>query len=332
VKNINRRQVLVHGGVGTLAAIGGIGISKPARAEPIVMRLSHPLSGDSAIQKSSLMFGKRIEELTDNRYKLEVFSDSQLGTEARTMEGLQTGTIEFGASATSANVVPAARVFELPYVFRDFDHWTAVLKGEPGKMAAQSAEGTGVRVLGYWFAGWRDVYGREPIETVSDLSGAKIRTHQNPAFVELFKAIGAVPTPVAWPEVYLALQQGTVDAAETALSSVIDAKHYEVAKHAAVTRHASSNWGILMSDVKWASFPEDVQQAILTAEAEAGAYHNELMLEAEPKVIARLRDEGMEVVENFDASEMRKIAHEEVFPKIVTEDLQKEILALTQNL
>lgn len=331
MKSVNRRRIVRAAGLGVAVMLAGVGGTPAFAQEQIILRLSHAIGKNTPRQHAAELFARRMDELTNGQVKVEIYSDAELGSEAKTLEGLQTGTIDLGVIAIYANVVTAAKVFELPFLFRDYNHWSAVMNGEPGKKAAQAAEGTGMRALGYWFGGWRDMYGNKEIREMKDLAGLKIRTQQTPAYVELFKAAGAIPTPIAWTETYMALQQGTVDSAETAFSSMFDQKQYEVTKFGTVSNHAAATTAFLVSDAKWNSLPENVREAMMTAEEEAAKLQDGEVLATDPKVIEELKGHGMTFVD-FDTTELRKIAREKVYPTVVVDDLQKELLAAVEAL
>jgi TRAP-type transport system periplasmic protein len=123
-------------------------------------------------------------------------------------------------------------------------------------------------VLGYWIGGVRDTYGNRLVQKPDDFKEMKLRTLQTPMYVALFKAYGAIPTPIAWPETYLALAQGTVDGAETALVAMHDTKQYEVVKYATRTKHAISAAPFVVSERRWQTLTPEQQRAIVTAELE----------------------------------------------------------------
>jgi tripartite ATP-independent transporter DctP family solute receptor len=328
---ITRRRVLQAAALSSTLLGGLAGAPLAFGQENIVLRLSHALGKDSPRQHSAELFAKRMGELTNGQVKVEIYSDAELGSEAKSLEGLQTGTIDFGIIAIFPNVVQSAKVLELPFLFRDFNHWKASIHGTPGKRVAESSKGTGLRVLGYQFGGWRDMYGNKEVRGMKDLVGLKIRTQQTPAYVNLFKAAGAIPTPIAWTETYMALQQGTVDAAETLFSSMVDQKQYEVSKFGTVSNHAVTTVAFIVSEAKWASLPEKVRQAIVTAEKDASTLHDTEVLATDPKVIDVMKSRGMTIVD-FDTTEMRKLAREKVYPGVVVDGLQKEILAAVEAL
>ena len=316
-------------GIFAFSLIAGVWTTA-AEAQQITLRLSHNNSAQSSRQHGSELFARRVGELTSGAARVQVFPDGALGTEALSLEGLQTGTIDFGVITIWPNAIKAGQVFELPFLFRDFDHWKATMDGQPGKAVAETAAGTGLILLGYWVGGWRDVYGSKPITGVDSFKGLKMRTLQTSAYVELFSQIGAIPTPMAWPETYLALQQKTVDAAETSLPAMYDAKHYEVAKFAATTRHAMSSTAFLVSEQRWKTLPPPVQQAIVTAEKEARDFQREEYRKEDAGAIKLLQEKGV-TFSQPDTAAIRKIAIERVYPKVVTSDLQKNLLAATQE-
>ena len=319
-----RRRVVFKAGFAAAIVAGGIPAAW-AQAQTLTLRLSHPIGKQTAHHHGAEHFAKRVGELTKGQVKVEVYPDAVLGSEAKVLEGLQTGTIDMTMSTLWTNVVVAGKVFDLPFLFRDFEHWKAATHGKAGQMAAESATGTNVKVLGYWYAGSRNIYGSKAIQSARDLAGLKIRTLQAPAYLELFKAVKAIPTPIAWPETYLALQQKTVDQAEAPFESMHDAKQYEVAKFGAHSKHAVGTAAFLVSEPRWNAWPENVRQAIITAEKEAFEVHAKRFAENEKNVVGQLQAKGFTFTQ-FDATEMRNIAVKEVYPRLVVDDLPKRIL------
>jgi TRAP-type transport system periplasmic protein len=223
------------------------------------------------------------------------------------------------------NAVKIGTVLDLPFLFRDLDHWKKAVEGKPGQTVAAAAPAAGVRILNWNVGGWRDTYGTKPFNSLEDFKGLKIRTQQAAALVEFFKAIGAIPTPIAWPETYLALQQRTVDAAETALPSMYDAKQYEVAKYAVETHHSQSNVPMLISEQKWATLSPDVQQALMTAAKEAATVQHQAYQEEAEGIVKLLKDKGV-TFNTPDLTPFRETAKREVHAKMVTDPAEKALL------
>lgn len=325
---ITKRRAVFKAGL-AVALLGG-GVSSAFAAE-MTIRLSHPIGKQTAHHTGAEFFAQRVGELTKGQVKVEVYADGALGSEAKVLEGLQTGTIDMTMTTLWTNVVVNGKAFDLPFLFRDFEHWKAATQGKPGQLAADSAKGTGVKVIGYWFAGSRNIYGSKQIKNMRDLAGLKIRTLQVPAYLELFKAAKAIPTPIAWPETYLALQQKTVDQAEAPFESMYDAKQYEVAKFGTHSKHAIGTAAFLVSETKWSAYPESVRQAILTAQKEAFEVHAKKFAENEVRVIGQLEAKGF-VFTQFDSTELRAIAVKDVYPRLIVDEAPKAILAEIRKL
>ncbi len=251
----------------TLIVLGAVALVGPtarpvvaqtkAAGPPITLRLTWTTSLDTHVGKGAQHFVKRANELTNGQVTVRLFPNSGLGSEQQALEGMQAGTVDMGLITVFTNAVKVGVVLDLPFLFRDVAHWKKSVEGAPGRAIAETAPAAGVRILAWYLGGWRDVYGSKAIRGVDDFKGLKIRTQQAVALVEFFKAIGAIPTPIAWPETYLALQQKTVDAAETALWAMYDAKQYEVAKFAVETHHSQSNIPVMISEQRWKTLPPD---------------------------------------------------------------------------
>jgi tripartite ATP-independent transporter DctP family solute receptor len=266
-----------------------------------------------------------VSERTGGETTIQVYHEGVLGSEGQVAEGLQTGTMDMGAIVLFTNAVKLGSVFDIPYLFRDASHWKRAVEGKPGAMVAETAPAVGLRILGFWIAGWRDVYGSRPVNGLADLKGLKIRTLQSRVYVELFKAFGAIPTPIAWPEVYLALLQKTVDAGETALTSMYDAKHYEVSKHVSLTHHALSTNALLVSEQRWKTLSDRTRQALVQAEREVREFQHVEYLKDDETTHRLLRERGLSFT-TPDPTPFRELARSQVYPLVVTDATQKALL------
>jgi tripartite ATP-independent transporter DctP family solute receptor len=229
------------------------------------------------------------------------------------------------------NVVKLGTVLELPYLFRDYEHWQKSVDGKPGQLITEAALPLGLRILGYQVGGWRQTYGNKQIKTLADFRGFKLRVMQVTAYTELFKAFGAIPTPMSWQEVYLALQQKTIDGAETALPSMFTAKQYEVVKYVTLTDHAQSTVAIVFSDAKWKTLPANVQQILTQVGKEAAAYELEEWKKQDADVINQLKGKGL-TIDTIDKAPLQDIAKNQVFPTLVTDSAQKSLLNEVLNM
>ena len=302
-----------------------------APGPPITLRLTWTTSLDTHVGKGATHFVNRAKELTNGQVNVLLFPNSGLGSEQQALEGMQAGTVDMGLITVFTNAVKVGVVLDLPFLFRDVAHWKKSVEGPPGRAIAETAPAAGVRILAWYLGGWRDVYGSRAIKSVDDFKGLKIRTQQAVALVEFFKAVGAIPTPIAWPETYLALQQKTVDAAETALWAMYDAKQYEVAKFAVETHHAQSNIPVMMSEQKWKTLSPEIQQALVKAAMESADVQQKAYQQEADAMVAKLKEKGITFT-TPDLAPFRDVAKKAVHQKLVTDPAQKTILAEIEKL
>jgi tripartite ATP-independent transporter DctP family solute receptor len=321
-----------------LGAIAFVGPTTPpvvaqtkAPGPPITLRLTWTTSLDTHVGKGATHFVNRAKELTNGQVNVLLFPNSGLGSEQQALEGMQAGTVDMGLITVFTNAVKVGVVLDLPFLFRDVAHWKKSVEGPPGRAIAETAPAAGVRILAWYLGGWRDVYGSRAIKSVDDFKGLKIRTQQAVALVEFFKAVGAIPTPIAWPETYLALQQKTVDAAETALWAMYDAKQYEVAKFAVETHHAQSNIPVMMSEQKWKTLSPEIRQALVKAAMESADVQQKAYQQEADAMVAKLKEKGITFT-TPDLAPFRDVAKKAVHQKLVTDPAQKAILAEIEKL
>ena len=321
--------------LGAIALVGPtappVGAQTKAPGPPITLRLTWTTSLDTHVGKGATHFVNRAKELTNGQVNVLLFPNSGLGSEQQALEGMQAGTVDMGLITVYTNAVKVGVVLDLPFLFRDVAHWKKSVEGPPGRAIAETAPAAGVRILAWYLGGWRDVYGSRAIKSVDDFKGLKIRTQQAVALVEFFKAVGAIPTPIAWPETYLALQQKTVDAAETALWAMYDAKQYEVAKFAVETHHAQSNIPVMMSEQKWKTLSPEIQQALVKAAMESADVQQKAYQQEADAMVAKLKEKGITFT-TPDLAPFRDVAKKAVHQKLVTDPAQKTIMAEIEKL
>jgi tripartite ATP-independent transporter DctP family solute receptor len=298
--------------------------AKPG-AQQVTLRLAHSNIADSPRGRAADFFAKRVDELSKGEIRVQVFPNSVLGTEGQNLEAVQLGTLDLAINTVFANAIKAGSVFDLPFLFQGHAHWRKVLDSKPGQIVAETAPPLGLRILGYWAAGRRDTLATKPINSTADFKGLKIRVMQTPALIEVFKLVGANPTPMAWPEVYLGMQQKTVDAGESSFDALWQIKAFEVAKYAVVTSHSYSTTPLLMSEKRWQSLPQSAQQVLVTAEKETRDFQFKDFLKDETDVVGRLKDKGV-IFTNIDLTKWAADSRSQVYPKLVTDQTQKTVL------
>ncbi len=263
------------------------------------IKITHVLSDKHHYTKGAKKFKEIIEEKSNGRIKVEIYPNAQLGGERTVLEGLQMGTIEMGiiTSGALSGFVPEFAVLDLGYLFRDNDEAMKVLNGPVGQELSQKMVDIGIRNLGFINYAFRSVYGKKPIQTIDDLKGVKIRTMENPAHQALFKALGASPVPMAWPELYTGLQQGTIDAAENSPDVLYASKHYEVAKHYSLTEHVFNVVMYMISEKFYQTLPEDLQNMVADAAKQAIEYENGVIRNDINNALSELKKVGVEIYE-----------------------------------
>ena len=236
-----------------------------------VLKLAHSDSVDMATSRKAVMadaFAKEVKEKSGGRIDVQVFGAGALGGERDLVEGVKNGFIQAGlASGVMANYFPSAMVTDIPYLFPNDDVADKVMDGPFGqKLAADFNAATGMHNLCFGEVGFRNFSsGKNAIHSPKDLAGLKIRVQETPLYVTEMKALGAQPTPIAFPELYTALQTGVVDGQENPVPTMIFAKLYEVQKHVTLDGH---NYGIdwfVMSDKFYKSLPADLLKVVTDA-------------------------------------------------------------------
>ena len=211
----------------------------PALAQTEV-KIGYALAPDSHYGVAAAKFEEVVKAETGDDFEFNHFPSSGLGGEREVIEGLQLGTIEatIVSSGTLANFVPDTGVFDIPFLFRDLDHARAVLDGEVGQEILARFDDVGLHGLAWGEQGFRHITNnRNAIHTPADVEGLKIRTMENPVHLAAFNAMGAAPTPMAWPEVISSLQQGVIDGQENPLSVIVSVKLDEVQKYLTLSGH-----------------------------------------------------------------------------------------------
>ncbi len=254
-------------------------------------------------------FKEEIEAALPGRVEVTLFPNRQLGDDKEILEGLQFGTIDLGiiTNAVVANIAPTYQLLDLPFLFGSAEQAHAVLDGEIGAQLAANLRNDGIVSLGAAEGGFRNMINNtRPVRTPEDVEGVKYRTMQNPVFIEMFSSLGGSPIPMAWGEVFTAMQQGTVDGLEIP-TSVVEANNFdEVTKYLSFTRHTYSAIHLLMAERTFDRLPEDVQQAVLDAGEAAIARQRVAIAAVEEDVVNALTGAGMEINEIEDVADFRE--------------------------
>lgn len=263
----------------------------------------HAAALDHFGHDSAMKFKELVEEKSNGQISVEVFGNGTVGGEREMIEAVQLGnlTMMFPSSSVLVPFEPKMAVWDLFYLFPDAATAHNVLDGEVGQAVLDSLSDKGLKGLVYWENGFRHLTNnKRPVETMEDMNGIKIRTLESPKQVDAWNATGANATPIAFTELYAALQQGTVEAQETPLSLMYSMKFFEVQDYLTLTGHLYSPWPVVINQDFWNSLPEDLQAVVMEAAEEARDYNRQLSAEDEAASLDLLVEAGMEYVELSD--------------------------------
>ncbi len=264
-----------------------------------VIKLGHALDPTHPVHRGMAFMAERLAEKSGGTMKIDLYPSQQLGTEREMLELLQIGSLGMTKASSSAleGFTTAYQVFGLPYLFRDDAHRFAVLEGEVGQEILLRSEPFNLRGLAYYDAGSRSFYTKDrPVRQPSDLQGLKIRTQESPVAILMVRALGGSATPIAWGELYTALQQGIVDGAENNPPSFYLSRHYEVCKYYALDEHTAVPDVLLISTLVWNDLTPPQQAWLKEAAAESADYQKVLWAEAEAEALAAVAAAGVEII------------------------------------
>ena len=279
-----------------------IGLASAALAQT-TMRISISVAKDSHQGVAIDTFASEVDKRTGGRYKVQTFYSGALGGERESIEAVQLGTQELTFSSTGPipNFVPEAKILDIPFLFSSKAQAQAVLDGPIGQDMLGKFDAKGFKALAWGENGVRHMTNsKRPVNGPEDLKGLKMRTMENPVHVAAYKGFGIVPTPMAFPEVFTALQQGTVDGQENPLSVIMAAKFDQVQKFLTLTGHVYSPCIFLMNKASFDKLSAADKTAFLEAAKVAVKANRARVADDDAKGVAELRSKGMNVIENVD--------------------------------
>ncbi|CAO3447285.1 TRAP-type C4-dicarboxylate transport system, periplasmic component [Azospirillum argentinense] len=276
--------------------VGTALVASPAAWAQQVLRLAHNAAPGNPKAEASLKFAELVAQKTDGRVKIEVGGSAQYGDDVEALTSMRLGTLAFSANSqgTTSGVVPEYAVLGLPFLFQSLPQAWKVLDGPVAKKLDDASKTKGLVLLAMWDNGIRHVSNNvRPITKPEDLAGVKVRTPPDPMTVDIFKALGANPTPLAFSELYIALQQGVVDGQENPLMNISSSKLFEVQKFISLTGHKYEATPLLASKMVFDTMSKADQKAVLDAAAEAGRLNRELSAKADKELRTKMEDAGV---------------------------------------
>lgn len=270
-----------------------------AQADTTVLKLGHGLEPTHSVHLGMVFMAERAAEKSGGRLQIDVYPSQQLGSERELIELLQIGSVAMTkvSSAVLESFVPAFRIFGIPYLFTNQAHRDRVLGSELGKELLRSTEPARVRGLSYYDSGTRSFYTKDrPIHTPDDLRGLKIRVQESAMAVRMVQALGGSATPIAWGELYTALQGGVVDGAENNAPSFHLSRHYEVCKYYTLDEHTTVPDVLLISAEVWDDLTLQEQQWLQEAADESATYQMKLWTVSNEESLRAVEAAGVEII------------------------------------
>jgi len=298
------------------------------------IRVSHVVPKDHPFQVGVDRFAELVAQKTGGRMKMRGYPDGQLGAELQSISAAQGGVIEMAlvSTAATASVVKEFGVYDLPFIFSDFKEADLVLDGPIGKRLLDKLPEKNLVGLCYFENGFRHVTNsRRPIARAEDLKGLKIRTIQNPVFIDIFNTLGANATPMPFTEVFSALESRAIDGQETPYSNIFGNKFYEVQKYVSNTGHIYGAAVVLVSRKFWDQLSAAEHKVLQESCNQARDFERKFNREEDPKLLAQIRAKGavyteLPASERVRMREMLKPVYEK-YARTLGEDVVRQTLA-----
>ena len=280
-----------------LAAALAVGLPfTPAFAQsPIVIKFSHVVAENTPKGKGALKFKELAEQRTNGKVKVEVYPNSTLYKDNEEMNALQLGSVQMLAPSLAKFGPLGVRefeVFDLPYLFDNYDELHKVTEGPVGKQMFQKLESKGIIGLAYWDNGFKDMSANKKLEHVADFRGLKMRIQSSKVLDEQMRALGAIPQVMAFSEVYQALQTGVVDGTENPPSNLYTQKMYEVQKYLTLSNHGYLGYAVIVNKKFWDGLPADIRKTLDGAMADATKYANDIAKKENDDALAAVKKSG----------------------------------------
>ncbi|AAK03336.1 TPA: TRAP transporter substrate-binding protein [Pasteurella multocida] len=318
------------------ALVAGMAVFTASANAATTLRFGYEAPRSDTQHEAAKKFNELLKEKTKGEIKLSLFPDSTLGNAQTMISAVRGGTIdlEMSGSPNFSGLVPKLNVIDIPFIFQNREHAYAVLDGEIGQGLLKELEAQGLKGLAFWEVGFRSfTNSKHPVKTPDDIKGLKVRTNQNPMYIQAFSILGANPVPMPLSELYTALETRAVDAQEHPVGIVWSAKLYEVQKHLSLTNHGYTPLIVVMNKAKFDGLSPALQSAILEAAKEAGAYQRKLNLDNEKGIIEKMQKAGIQVIETVDTKPFKAAIESEVRKAFIEkngDDLVKQIDALAK--
>ena len=263
-----------------------------------ILKLAHGLNTQHPVHKTMEFLAERLKETSQGKMIVQIFPSEQLGNEKECIEALQLGYLAMTKTSTGPmeSFVPRIKIFGLPYVFRDSDHFWKFALGPIGKELLAEGQDKGLKGLCYYDAGSRSFYAKKAIHSPADLKGLKIRVMSSIIAMKMVRTMGGSPTPISWGELYTSLDQGVVDAAENNPPSFDTSRHYEICKYYSLDEHVRLPDMLVISTKVWKKLSAEEKKLLQAAVDESVTYGRKLWNEAEKASLETVKAAGVEII------------------------------------
>lgn len=279
-----------------VACVGGSALA--ADFKPRIIRFGYGLAEESNQGRAVKFFADDLSKRTGGKIKAKGFASASLGSDIQMQNALIGGAQEMTvvSTATLVGIVDDFGIYDLPFLFRNEKEADAVLDGPFGRKLADKLQAKGLVGLVYWENGFRNLTNsKRPITKLEDLQGVKLRVMQNPVYLDMFNGFGANAIPLAFSELFTALESKTVDGQENPVNTIQSSKFYEVQKYLSITRHVYSPWIVLASKKWWDGLSADERKVIEDSAKASRDFERKDSRDAEAKALDQLKSKGMQV-------------------------------------
>ncbi|MDR3073735.1 MAG: TRAP transporter substrate-binding protein [Deltaproteobacteria bacterium] len=272
------------------------------------LKAGHVLAEAHSYTLSWKKVSEIVKQKTNGDMTIDVFANSTLGNERDLIEGMQLGAVDLAVVSTGpmSGFSPAFLVLDLPFIFPSYEAAYKVLDTEIGQGMLDSLSKNKLKGFCYWENGFRNITAKKNCANPEDVKGLKIRTMEAEVHMATFNNLGAIATPMAFGEVYTALQQGTIDAQENPIANIYQGKFHEVNRFVIMTRHFYAPSPVLMSKAVWDKLPAEYQKILSDAIIETRTFAREEIKRGEKECAEAMKKEGVTIIDNVDIAKWRK--------------------------
>ena len=322
---------IATGLIGLAAILLSVFSGEAAQAQGREMTMGNVNPPKHGTSLASQEFVDKLAQLSGGKLKVVHHHSGALDGEREVAQQIQLGTVDFGPITTAplSTLVPEMSVFQLPYIFRDYDHVFKALDGGDTLQKYYDAvlDRRGLKLVGFIAAGYRGIYGHHPINGLADVKGKKVRVQEDKILVATFKALGMISTPIAFPEVATSLQTRVIDFAEGGVNTFYHNKFYDIVKNVADVRHTHQCVALVMSKSSFQKVDAAGQKAIREAWEHAREFNRKFIIDEDQSIQDQVRAKGVAITKP-DATPFRQATqsvYEEFYATPAGKDARKMV-------